>query len=75
MGNIFGNGSSDGNKIPVVSDVDNVIVPKWANQYKSKVKVFFDIEINKINIGRIEMTLADEVVPVTVENFRCLCTG
>lgn len=26
-------------------------------------------------LGRIEMTLRNDVVPKTAENFRCLCTG
>merc|ERR1719380_563765 len=38
-------------------------------------KAFFDIEIDGEKAGRIEMTLREDVVPKTVENFRALCTG
>lgn len=61
-------------EVPEISSVDNVITPSWAAQ-AGNVKVFFDIEIKGAVIGRIEMTLADKVVPKTVENFRALCTG
>eukprot|EP00619_Florenciella_sp_RCC1007_P006297 CAMPEP_0205903690 /NCGR_PEP_ID=MMETSP1325-20131115/252_1 /ASSEMBLY_ACC=CAM_ASM_000708 /TAXON_ID=236786 /ORGANISM="Florenciella sp., Strain RCC1007" /LENGTH=176 /DNA_ID=CAMNT_0053269365 /DNA_START=33 /DNA_END=563 /DNA_ORIENTATION=+ len=37
--------------------------------------VFFDMTIGGVASGRIEMTLRADVVPITVENFRCLCTG
>jgi len=37
--------------------------------------VFFDMTIGGAPAGRIEMTLRSDVVPKTVENFRCLCTG
>ena len=37
--------------------------------------VFFDMTIGGAPAGRIEMTLATEVVPKTAENFRALCTG
>ena len=39
------------------------------------VKVYFDIAVETTRIGRIEFELFSEVVPRTVENFRCLCTG
>merc|ERR1719166_869974 len=41
----------------------------------SNPKVFFDIEINGKESGRIEMTLRSDVTPKTAENFRALCTG
>nr|CAB3265074.1 peptidyl-prolyl cis-trans isomerase-like [Phallusia mammillata] len=37
-------------------------------------KVFFDIRIGNQYTGRIVMELRADVVPLTAENFRCLCT-
>merc|ERR1739842_56237 len=37
--------------------------------------VYFDMTIGGESAGRIVMTLRDDVVPKTAENFRCLCTG
>ena len=37
--------------------------------------VYFDIEINGKNQGRIEFELFDKETPLTARNFRELCTG
>eukprot|EP00754_Rhynchopus_humris_P008016 Rhum_TRINITY_DN13641_c0_g1::Rhum_TRINITY_DN13641_c0_g1_i1::g.62224::m.62224/K09565/PPIF; peptidyl-prolyl isomerase F (cyclophilin D) len=39
------------------------------------INVFFDITIGGAAAGRVVMTLRDDVVPKTAENFRALCTG
>jgi len=36
---------------------------------------FFDIGIDGIFIGRIEMTLREDIVPKTVKNFVALCNA
>jgi cyclophilin family peptidyl-prolyl cis-trans isomerase len=41
----------------------------------ARPRVFFDISIGGKAAGRIEMELYSDVVPLTAENFRCLCTG
>eukprot|EP00953_Heterococcus_sp_UTEX-ZZ885_P020249 11332-Heterococcus_DN1.PRE.1 len=38
-------------------------------------RTFFDIEIGGVSAGRIVFKLYDDVVPLTAENFRALCTG
>ena len=37
--------------------------------------VFFDIKIGGSSKGRIEIELRADIMPLTAENFRCLCTG
>jgi cyclophilin family peptidyl-prolyl cis-trans isomerase len=37
--------------------------------------VFMDIQINGRDAGRMVFMLFSDIVPLTVENFRCLCTG
>merc|ERR1712153_175586 len=44
-------------------------------QTNMPVKCFFDMTADGKPIGRIEMTLREDVVPKTAENFRALCTG
>ena len=38
-------------------------------------QVYLDIKIGKTSMGRIIILLRADVVPKTVENFRCLCTN
>ncbi|KAG8192787.1 hypothetical protein JTE90_019105 [Oedothorax gibbosus] len=41
---------------------------------KTNPIVYFDISIGGEEIGRIQIQLRKDIVPLTAENFRCLCT-
>lgn len=64
-----------GSKEPPTLGADEVIVPQWASKLSNKQTVYFDIQAGEHAVGRIEMVLAQDVVPRTAENFKCLCTG
>lgn len=42
---------------------------------KVRPRVFFDIEVGGINLGRVIFQLYTDKCPITCENFRALCTG
>ncbi|OEL19549.1 Peptidyl-prolyl cis-trans isomerase CYP20-3, chloroplastic [Dichanthelium oligosanthes] len=44
-------------------------------QAKVTSKCFFDVEVGGQPAGRVVIGLFGEVVPMTAENFRALCTG
>ena len=50
----------------------NLLKRSMSNQ---RPRVFFDIEIDEKPEGRIIFELFNDIVPITCENFRCLCTG
>ena len=38
-------------------------------------RVFFDVTVGNIPLGRVVFELFTEIAPKTAENFRSLCTG
>ncbi|XP_054706219.1 peptidyl-prolyl cis-trans isomerase E-like [Uloborus diversus] len=54
-------------------DEDESEEPEKKRQ-KSNPVVYFDISVDGEEVGRIQITLRKDIVPLTAENFRCLCT-
>lgn len=54
-------------------DVQEIVKPK-KDVNQENPQVYFDIRIDGKFEGRIRFLLRRDVVPLTVENFRCLCT-
>lgn len=38
-------------------------------------RVYFDLQMNNKDLGRVTFELYNDIVPKTAENFRVLCTG
>jgi peptidylprolyl isomerase len=58
-------------------EFSNGIFPpiKKSSKLMSSPRVFFDINIGGTKAGRIIFNLYSDIVPLTAENFRALCTG
>ncbi|KAF4691345.1 hypothetical protein FOZ60_015751 [Perkinsus olseni] len=41
----------------------------------SNPRVYFDVAVGDVGVGRMIFRLFDDVLPITCENFRALCTG
>lgn len=54
--------------------VPKSLVSEEEAQYRANPQVFFDIRIDGQFAGRIRIMLRKDVVPLTAENFRALCT-
>ena len=53
---------------------EKILVPKNVPNPGNPI-VFFEIQIENDNVGKIEFELFKDVVPITAENFRNLCIG
>ncbi|XP_001630840.2 peptidyl-prolyl cis-trans isomerase E [Nematostella vectensis] len=55
-------------------ETDEAMETQPVSRKRVNPRVFFDITIGERSAGRIVMELRSDVVPMTAENFRCLCT-
>ena len=69
-----GSGEGEAGKRPAKESDASESAPPPEKKSRKNPQVYFDVKIGKTMIGRIIMLLRADVVPKTVENFRCLCT-
>jgi len=62
-----------GEKRPAEDTQENVSPAKKSKKSENP-QVYFDIKVGNQELGRIIIELRADIVPTTVENFRCLCT-
>lgn len=67
-------GQTEGNKEVEKGPETGEAMETEAPKKKGNPRVYFDINIGGRSAGRIVMILRSDVVPMTAENFRCLCT-
>ncbi|KAJ8779429.1 hypothetical protein J1605_012313 [Eschrichtius robustus] len=65
------NKEEEGSEPPKVETQEGEPAVKKA---RSNPQVYMDIKIGNKPAGRIQMLLRSDIVPMTAENFRCLCT-
>eukprot|EP00069_Balaena_mysticetus_P017123 bmy_02096T0 len=61
----------EGSELPKVETQEREPAVKKA---QLNPQVYMDIKVRNKPVGRIQMLLRSDVVPMTAENFRCLCT-
>jgi peptidylprolyl isomerase len=61
--------------ILLLTVLSNVLLLNIRNSPPITNQVFFDVSFNGRMLGRIIMGLYGNTTPITVENFRALCTG
>ncbi|KAG0426603.1 hypothetical protein HPB47_026308 [Ixodes persulcatus] len=55
-------------------DEEGAATAETEDKAKANPQVYFDVSVDGQEIGRVRILLYKDVVPLTAENFRCLCT-
>ncbi|CAN8021076.1 unnamed protein product [Ixodes persulcatus] len=55
-------------------DEEGTATAETEDKAKANPQVYFDVSVDGQEIGRVRILLYKDVVPLTAENFRCLCT-
>ncbi|EEC03460.1 putative cyclophilin type peptidyl-prolyl cis-trans isomerase [Ixodes scapularis] len=55
-------------------DEEGAATAETEDKAKANPQVYFDVSVDGQEVGRVRILLYKDVVPLTAENFRCLCT-